>query len=214
MYLPKIHEETRIEVLQQLIRSHPLGTLVVMGEDELVANHIPFLIDPDRGEFGTLMAHVSRANSVWKLPASHIPALVSFQGAQAYITPNWYPSKQETGKAVPTWDYAVVHAQGIPQYIHDRDWLLAHIEVLTQEHESTQALPWRVQDAPAEFIDKLVSGIVGVEIPLQSLIGKWKTSQNRPEVDKQGIVAGLHTRGYQQDIAMAELVKLHIHSAE
>jgi transcriptional regulator len=210
MYLPKIHEETRIDVLHQLIRSYSLGTLVVMGDGELVANHIPFFLDTSRGEFGTLVAHVSRANNLWQLPVSNIPALICFQGAQSYITPSWYPSKQETGKAVPTWNYAVVHAQGIPRFIQDSTWLLEHIELLTREHESAQTMPWQVKDAPAEYIEKLVTAIVGIEIPLHSLIGKWKTSQNRPEVDKHEIVAGLSARAGEQDLVMAELIQQHM----
>lgn len=207
MYLPKIHEETRVEVLHQLIDSYPLGTWVVLGEGELVANSIPFFIDSTRGEFGTLMAHVSRANPIWQLPVSAIPALVNFQGAQTYISPSWYPSKQEQGKAVPTWNYVIVQAQGIPQFIEDGDWLLAHLELLTQQHEATQALPWKIQDAPADFINRLLTGIVGVEIPIQRLTGKWKTSQNRPEADKKGVITHLEKSGDAQSQQMANWVR-------
>lgn len=207
MYLPKIHEETRVEVLHQLICSHPLGTWVVLGEGELVVNPIPFFIDSSRGEFGTLMAHVSRANPVWNLPVSSVPSLVSFQGAQTYITPSWYPSKQEQGKAVPTWNYVVVQAQGVPRFIEDREWLLAHVELLTQQHESKQEVQWKVKDAPDDYIERLLGAIVGVEIPIQKLTGKWKVSQNRPEVDKKGIINGLEDNGEEQSLAMANLVR-------
>ena len=207
MYLPKIHEEIRVEVLHQLIHSHPLGTWVVLGEGELVANPIPFFIDSSRGEFGTLMAHVSRANPVWSLPVSDVPSLVSFQGAQTYITPSWYPSKQEHGKAVPTWNYVVVQAQGVPRFIEDREWLLAHVELLTQQHESKQEVQWKVKDAPDDYIERLLGAIVGVEIPILKLTGKWKISQNRPEVDKKGIINGLENNGDEQSLAMATWVR-------
>ncbi len=207
MYLPKIHEESRVEVLHQLIHSNPLGTWVVLGEGELVANPIPFFIDSSRGEFGTLMAHVSRANPVWGLPVSDVPSLVSFQGAQTYITPSWYPSKQEHGKAVPTWNYVVVQAQGVPRFIEDREWLQAHVELLTQQHETKQEVQWKVKDAPDDYIDRLLGAIVGVEIPIQKLTGKWKVSQNRPEVDKRGIINGLEDSGEEQSLAMANLVR-------
>lgn len=207
MYLPKIHEETRVEILHQLIHSHPLGTWVVLGEGELVANPIPFFIDSSRGEFGTLMAHVSRANPVWNLPVSSVPSLVSFQGAQTYITPSWYPSKQEHGKAVPTWNYVVVQAQGVPRFIEDREWLLAHVELLTQQHECKQEVQWKVKDAPDDYIERLLGAIVGVEIPIQQLTGKWKISQNRPEVDKKGIINGLENNGDEHSLAVANWVR-------
>lgn len=207
MYLPKIHEETRVEVLHQLIDAHPLGTWVVLGDGELVANSVPFLIDNSRGEFGTLMAHVSRANPVWKLPASDVLSLVCFQGAQTYITPSWYPSKQQHGKAVPTWNYVTVQARGVPRFIEDREWLLAHVELLTQQHESKQEVQWKVKDAPDDYIERLLGAIVGVEIPIQQLTGKWKTSQNRPHPDKHGIIHGLEQKGDEQSLAMASWVR-------
>lgn len=207
MYITKIHQETRVEILHQLIHSHPLGTWVVLGEGELVANPIPFFIDSSHGEFGTLVAHVSRANPVCSLPVSSVPSLVSFQGAQTYITPSWYPSKQEHGKAVPTWNYVVVQAQGVPRFIEDREWLRAHVELLTQQHESKQDVQWKVKDAPDDYIDRLLGAIVGVEIPIQQLIGKWKISQNRPEIDKNGVINGLESKGDEQSLAMANLVR-------
>ena len=210
MYLPKQHEETRLDVLHQLIRSHPLGTWVVMGNGELVANHVPFLIDPSRGELGTLVGHVARANPVWSATPNEVPGVVSFQGPQSYISPSWYPSKHEHGKAVPTWNYAVVHAHGQARFIEDRDWLYRHINQLTNEHESAQALPWKVEDAPAEFTERLVGAIVGFEIVIRRLEGKWKTNQNRPNHDKLGVVAGLLGKNDAESKAMASLVRQHI----
>lgn len=210
MYNSKLHEENRLDVLHQLIRDYPLATLVVMGEGELVANAIPFYLDRSRGELGTLVAHISRANPLWQLPATNISALIIFQGAQSYITPSWYTTKAETGKVVPTWNYVVVQARGTPQFIHDRDWLLAHVNQLTDTHEQGRDVPWQVGDAPEEFIERLLNGIVGVEIPLENISGKWKTSQNRPEADKQGVIKGLQDNGgHPDDLVMADLVKQH-----
>lgn len=210
MYNPKLHEENRLDVLHQLICDYPLATLVVMGEGELVANAIPFYLDASRGEFGTLVAHISRANPLWQLPATDISALIIFQGAQRYITPSWYATKAETGKVVPTWNYVVVQARGIPQFIHDRDWLLAHVNQLTGIHEQGREIPWKVTDAPEDFIERLLHGIVGLEIPLENISGKWKTSQNRPEADKQGVIKGLQDNGgHPDDAIMAGLVKQH-----
>ena len=212
MYVPKLHEETRLEVLHALVRTHPLGTWVVVGDGELLANHIPFFIDPSRGEFGTLVGHVARANPVWQSVPGPIASVVAFQGPQTYISPSWYPSKHEHGKAVPTWNYAVVHVQGHPEFVEDRDWLYEHINLLTNEHEASQTLPWKVDDAPPDFTEKLMGAIVGVEIPIQRIEGKWKTSQNRPEHDKLGVVAGLLGKGDQESETMASLVRKHITS--
>jgi transcriptional regulator len=206
MYIPKAHEEADIDVLHSLIRAHPLGTWVTQIDAELIANHLPFVIDTTRGEFGTLMCHVARANPVWQTHSRTIHSIITFHGPQSYITPSWYPSKHAHGKAVPTWNYAVVHAHGIPRVIENRDWLLAHVNHLTDTHEATQALPWKVSDAPAEYIERLLQAIVGIEIPIAKLVGKWKVSQNRSPADKLGVVAGLMTRDDQQARDIAELV--------
>jgi transcriptional regulator len=195
MYLPSQNEETRHDVLHSLIRTHPLGVWVSLMDDELVANHIPFEIDSTRGEFGTLVGHVARANPIWKMAVAKVASLITFQGPQSYITPSWYPSKHEHGKAVPTWNYAVVHAHGTPRFIEDRAWLQEHVTALTNRHEATQALPWAVSDAPQDYLHKQIGAIVGVEIPIQKLSGKWKMSQNRSMPDQLGVVAGLLTKG-------------------
>ncbi len=209
MYTPKLHEEKRLDVLHQLIKDYPLGSLVVMGQGELVANAIPFYLDAGRGEFGTLVAHISRANPLWELPESDISALVIFQGPQAYISPAWYPSKAEHGKAVPTWNYVMVQASGKPRFIKDRAWLLAHVEELTSTHEQGRAQPWLVTDAPEDFVERLLKGIVGIEIPLKKIVGKWKVSKDRPEVDKVGIIDGLRESGKREVAAMVDLVAAH-----
>lgn len=210
MYVPKHHEECELAVLHSLIQSHPLGTWVMHEAGELAANHIPFLLDSSRGENGTLVGHVARANPVWQSFSRASNSLVIFQGAETYITPSWYPSKQEHGKAVPTWNYAVVHAHGVPHAIEDRDWLLQHVTQLSNTHETNQAFPWKVSDAPEDFIERLMNAIVGIEIPVGKLVGKWKVSQNRPDSDKLGVVAGLLSRGNAESNAMAHMVNRHV----
>lgn len=207
MYTPRQNEETRIDVMHALIRAHPLGVWVSMGDGELIANHIPFDIDPARGEFGTLVGHVARANPIWRQPPSAVPSIVTFQGPQSYITPSWYPSKHEHGKVVPTWNYAVVHAHGVPAFIQDKAWLHAHVSSLTSRHEASQALPWAVSDAPANYLDKMISAIVGVEIPIARLSGKWKMSQNRTESDQLAVVAGLLAKRDPQAAGVAEVMR-------
>lgn len=152
MYIPTHNAESDIAVLHDLIRSRPLGAWVTLGEDGLAGHHIPFLIDPDRGEFGTLIGHVARANPVWQSLSASIPSLVIFQGPQAYISPSWYPGKQVSSKTVPTWNYAVVHAHGVARLIEDAGWLLRHVVQLTGTHKAGQAQPWKVSDAPREFV--------------------------------------------------------------
>jgi transcriptional regulator len=146
MYVPKHHEETDISVLQSLIRAHPLGTWATQGDGELIVNHVPFLIDPSRGECGTLIGHVARANGVWQSFSKTVRSVVIFQGAESYITPSWYPSKHAHGKAVPTWNYVVVHAHGLPLAIDDKAWLLRHLNELTDVHEG-----WVETDAEGNF---------------------------------------------------------------
>jgi transcriptional regulator len=210
MYLPKHHEESDLAVLHALIKAHPLGAWVIQSEGELVVNHIPLLLDPTRGKYGTLVGHVARANPAWKSFSTTSNSIVIFQGAESYISPSWYPSKHAHGKVVPTWNYAVVHAHGIPRAIEDRDWLLAHLTQMTNEHESKRALPWKVSDAPQNFTDQLMQAIVGIEIPIGKLVGKWKVHQHRSDAEKLGVVAGLQGRGDSQSEDMAALVRMHI----
>lgn len=206
VYIPKHFEEKNRAALHALIRAHPLGAIVTRSAQGLNANHIPFLVDPAGGPNGTLRGHVPRANPMlWDLAASPA-ALVIFQGPQRYITPSWYPSKRDGGKVVPTWNYAVVHAHGAVRVIEERGWLLAHLNALTNEHELAREPHWRVDDAPAEYIQQLLGHIVGVEIPIDRLEGKWKLSQNRPARDRQGVVEGLAKEGEQTAADMAALV--------
>jgi len=206
MYIPTQYQEPDVAVLHALIRAHPLGAWVVRSGEDLVVNHIPFAIDASRGERGTLIGHVARPNAVWTQISESVSSVVIFQGAESYISPSWYPTKQDTGKAVPTWNYAVVHAHGVPSLFEDRERLLAHVTALTNTHESTFEAPWRVSDAPADFIHAMLKGIVGIEIPIASLTGKWKVSQNRPEADRRAVVEALRKQGDDSSRAMAALV--------
>jgi transcriptional regulator len=206
MYIPRHHEETNLTVLHSLIVAHPLGTWATSGVDELIVNHVPFVLDASRADNGTLMGHIARANPVWNAFSRTIPSVVVFQGAESYISPSWYPSKRAHGKAVPTWNYAVVHAHGIPVVIDDKTWLLNHLNRLTEVHEADQTLPWSLSDAPADYIERMLEAIVGIEIPISKLIGKWKVSQNRSESDKLGVIAGLRAKSDSRAVEMAELI--------
>lgn len=209
MYTPKHFDETNLETMFQLIQRYPLGALITLDQDGINANHLPFEIMAPTKEaaFGTLRAHVARANSVWKNSDLPHDTLVIFQGPQAYITPAWYEEKKLSGKVVPTYNYAVVHGYGKLRVIDDAQWLGQHLERLSSQQESTQTTPWKLSDAPDDYIQKMLSAIVGIEIPLTSLRGKWKVSQNRSEQDRVNIAAGLRSSQAHTAHAMAALVE-------
>ena len=177
MYQPAHFREERLDVQHGLIGTHPLGLLVTHGEGGLLADPLPFLLDPARGPLGTLQAHCARANPHWKRLAGGGEALVVFQGAQAYVTPSWYAAKAEHGKVVPTWNYLIVQARGQPRVIEDSAWLGRQVEALTGSMERQRAEPWAVSDAPAAFVATQLKAIVGIEIEIQLIEGKWKASQ-------------------------------------
>jgi transcriptional regulator len=208
MYQPPHFVETDRDTLHALIRSHPLGLLVSATSDGPVADLVPFLIDPDVGLHGRLRAHVARANPQWKLIASQpdVPVLVVFQGTDAYITPSWYETKRETGKVVPTWNYAIVQARGRAVVRDDPGWIGRQIADLTAFHEGGRAEPWAVTDAPPPFIAAQMKGIVGIEVEIADLSGKWKVSQNRPAADRAGVASGLESR--ENDRTSLEMAKL------
>ncbi len=207
MYLPKHFEETRVDVLHGLIRAYPFGVLVTLTGGGLDANHIPFEVAPDPSPFGTLRGHFARANPIWRQTSPGAEALVIFQGPHTYISPSWYATKRTTGKVVPTWNYAVVHAHGVPRFIDHQAWLRAFVEKLTERHEAQRQEPWKVTDAPADYINKQVGAIVGLEIPVTRLVGKWKVSQNRSPDDRAGVVEGLKRDTQRSAEAMADLVR-------
>lgn len=208
MYTPRHFEQTDPAALHQLVHEHPLGLLITQdGQGVMEANPIPFLLDesPEGGP-GVLRAHVARANPVWREARPDADALVVFQGPQAYISPGWYPTKAEHGKVVPTWNYLVVQARGRLVVHDDAQWLHRLVSRLSERHEAAQARPWQVGDAPADYVAQMLSAIVGIEIPLTSLTGKWKASQNRGAADRDGVAQGLRATGHEAALAMAAAV--------
>ena len=207
MYISRHHQLSDQDAIFSLMESRPLGAWVCPAGGALVANHIPFLLDRHQGPLGTLVGHVARANPVWRGLHPDLPSVVMFQGPQSYITPGWYPGKQAHGRVVPTWDYAVAHAHGVARSVDDRGWMLRMLERLTAFHEAAQPAPWSVADAPADYIDRLLRSIVGIEIPIDRLEAKLKASQDEDLQDRWGTVAGLRERGDQEQNALSELVR-------
>lgn len=196
MYLPKFNEQTKVAEMQQLVAKHPLGTWVIVVDGDVLINHIPFIVDPDGREFGTLFAHIARANPLSRVlenPAAISHSVVVFQGEHMFVSPSWYPSKKEHGKVVPTWNYMVVHATGKPLLKTEPEWLLRHVSEMTDRQEtlhpetSLSKEAWKVADAPEDYMGSQLKGIVGVEIPVDSMVGKWKLGQNRVEVDRHSM---------------------------
>ena len=211
MYLPKYHQCTDHETAQSLIDAHPLGAWVCHGGGELTANHVPFVLDRTRGVKGSLIGHVSRANGVWRSLTSNTPSVVMFQGPQSYITPGWYPGKTEHGKVVPTWNYVVAHVHGVARAVEDKAWLLDMLDRLTQSQESGRVRPWKVSDAPADYIGSLLRAIVGIEIPIDRLEGKLKLSQDEDLADRIGTINGLREHPREEGHALAALIQHQLH---
>ena len=211
MYIPKHFEEPRTEVMYELMRARPLATLVTLSSGGLNANHIPLYLSEQLGTdasapYGILRGHVARANPLWSDCVNDVEVLAIFHGPDSYITPSWYATKQETGKVVPTWNYAVVHAYGALRVIDDAAWIRTQLEALTAHNEAGFSQPWSVADAPADFIEKLIANIVGIEIVITKLSGKWKVSQNQPAQNQASVITGLSSSGLRNTGAMATLV--------
>ncbi|PHR17806.1 MAG: transcriptional regulator [Hoeflea sp.] len=202
MYSPPQFEETDETVLRALIEAHPLGLLISTAGSEAMANPVPFLVSVKDGAT-VLRAHLSKANPQWRQIRDGAHVLVVFQGADSYVTPSWYASKAEHGKVVPTWNYAMVQARGSASVHEGADWLGPQVSELTDRHEAERPEAWKVNDAPEAFVAAQLRGIVGIEIAVTELTGKWKVSQNRPEADRRGVQAGLAAEG---ETAMAGLV--------
>lgn len=206
MYIPKANEEKRIDVLHDLIELQPLASLVTMGQNGLFASHLPMVLERGAGTQGLLKGHLSRANQQWRDFVPSVQALAIFAGPQHYISPSWYPEKAESGKVVPTWNYVVVHVYGALRVIEDKAWLLDHLNALTTRQEASSPMPWKVSDAPADYVDSLTKGIVGVELPIERIEGKWKVSQNQPERNRAGVAQGLERLDTAASRAMRALV--------
>ena len=211
MYEPVFHRNENLPELHALIRARPFGLLISNGAEGLVANAVPFILDPAASKLGTLRAHIARANDQWRDLQNSPDALVVFQGVDHYITPSWYATKRETGKVVPTWNYVMVQAKGRAKVIEDDAWLARQIEALTKGQEASREKPWAVQDAPADFVVMQRRAIVGIEIEIEDIRGKWKTSQNRTTVDRAGVADGLEALDEEEARAMAEIVREKSH---
>lgn len=207
MYLTPQFEESRIEVLQQLMQAHPLATVLTLSSVGINADHIPLHLSREAGAFGTLRGHISRASPVCGDRVQDVEALAIFHGPEIYITPSWYPTKQEHGKVAPTWNFSVVHAYGTLRIVNDAAWVLHHLEALTKQQEASQAEPWAVADAPQEFVEHMIERLVGIEIVITKLLGKSKASQNQPAQNQAGVIAGLQRDGSRSALEMAALVE-------
>jgi transcriptional regulator len=206
MYTPSHFAETRPEILRRLMDQYPLATVVGLTADGLRANHLPLLYDTSGGAAGTLKGHIARANTLWRDLNSGAEVLAIFQGSSHYVSPNWYPSKFTHGQVVPTWNYTVVHARGRITWIQDASWLREFLQALTGRHERGAANPWRMSDAPGKYIDGMLAAIVGFEIAIETLTGKWKVSQNRSKEDRAGVVTALSALADEASQQMAKLV--------
>jgi len=205
MYRPDHFRVDDVKEMHALMRARPFATLVSGGAKGLFASHLPTVLK-DEGSCGTIECHLARANPHWSDLGAAEEALMIFHGPEAYVTPNWYPSKAEHGKVVPTWNFAAVHAYGRPEVMHEPEWLRRHVTELTAQQERGAPRPWMPSDAPPAFIDAMLRGIVGFRFPIARLEGKWKMSQNREMPDRAGVVTGLRERAADEDLAVADAV--------
>ena len=206
MYNPPHFKEDRSEIIRAAIRQSRIATLVTQGADGFDASHVPMLLDDEPAPHGRLIGHISRANPQWRTATPGAAALAIIMGPEAYISPAWYPTKRETGKVVPTWNYVAIHAHGALRFFHDADRLLALVTRLTETHEARRAEPWAVSDAPPDFIQSQLKGIVGFELDIARLEGKWKMSQNRLKQDRVGAREGLAREGGEAETTVAAII--------
>jgi transcriptional regulator len=206
MYTPKVNAEERLPVLFAMMAAHPLAAVITMGPEGLLASHIPLVHESDGSPYGVLKGHVSKANTQWKESSAAVDALAVFTGPEHYISAGWYPAKAEHGREVPTWNYVAVHAHGPLRMMRDKDWLMAHLQSLTDQVEAPFTPPWKVTDAPADYISNLLDAIVGFELPIRRLEGKWKVSQNRNDRDRQAVMEGLERLNTPAALTMKDLV--------
>ncbi|SRR6266568_4728436 len=204
MYVPSHFVEDRVDVLHAALREAGLATLVTTGADGLEASHIPLILEPEPGPLGRLVGHVARANPQWRTTPDGSAALAIALGPDAYVTPSWYPSKHQTGRVVPTWNYVAIHAHGTVRFFQERDRLFDVVARLTERHEHPRPVHWKVTDAPPDYLDSMLKGIVGVELTITRINGQWKASQNKGEADRRGVEEGLRSDG---NAVMANLVR-------
>jgi transcriptional regulator len=214
MYTPKYHALTDVAAMRAQIAEYPLGAWVCMAQSQLMANHIPFVLDVQHGAHGRLLGHVSRANPVWRELADGAPSVVMFMGPDAYITPSWYPGKHQHGKVVPTWNYVTVHVHGMARAMEDNEWILDVINRLTDAQESRRDTPWRVSDAPAAYIDQMLKAVVGIDIKIERLEGRLKVSQDEDEQDRLGTVEGLRRTSHAPAQTLSDLVLREMRRSE
>src|ERR1700761_919275 len=207
MYTPKAFEVTDLALLHSAMKQSELATLVTMTNHGLVATHLPLLLDETRGEYGTLTGHVSRANAQWRESDPKSEALIIFLGLDTYVSPSWYPAKQETGRVVPTWNYAAIHAYGRLTFFEDAERLRTVVTELTKRHEASFPAPWKVTDAPATYIDSQLKASVGLECQITRLEGKQKFNQNRSAEDRLGVIEGLLELQEERKRQVAELME-------
>jgi transcriptional regulator len=212
MYQPDHFRVDDVPEMHALMRARPFVTLVSSGPTGLYATHMPTVLKDD-APYGTIEFHLSRANPHWKYLTECDEALIIFQGQEAYITPNWYPSKAEHQKVVPTWNYAVVHAYGRPEMMQEAGWVRSHVAELSAQQERSEAKPWALTDAPDRYVEVMLRGIVGFRFVITRLEGKWKMSQNREMKDREGVVQGLSKRGAGDDLEVAASVAQHVKAA-
>jgi transcriptional regulator len=205
MYQPDHFRVEDVAQMHALMRARPFATLVSASAAGLYASHLPTVLK-EEGGLGVIECHLARPNPHWKELAAGGEALMIFQGPHGYVTPSWYPSKAEHGRAVPTWNYAAVHAYGRPEATEDKAWLLRHVTALTEQQERHETKPWSPSDAPGSYIDAMLRGIVGFRLAITRLEGKWKMSQNREPRDQAGVVHGLRRRGSDDDLEIAEII--------
>jgi transcriptional regulator len=204
VYIPRHFAEERTDVLHDAIQRAEFGTLVTLGEHGLIATHLPLVLEPADGPLGTLYGHVARANSQWRDHVEDVQALAIFLGPHAYVSPGWYATRS---KVVPTWNYLAVHAYGSLRTYDDPERLRAHVERLTGRQESRRGEPWRLAGQPDDYVASMLKAIVGIEIPIDRLEGKWKMSQNRPEADRLGAIDGLSASGGSAEQAVAAIMR-------
>jgi transcriptional regulator len=207
MYTPKAFEVTDLPLLHAAMKHSDLATLVTTTRQGLVATHLPLLLDESKGKYGMLSGHISRANLQWQETDTNAEALIIFLGLDTYVTPNWYPAKQETGRVVPTWNYAAIHAYGRLSFTEDPEWLRAMVTALTNKHEASFPAPWQVSDAPKTFIDSQLKAIVGFEFEILRFEGKQKFNQNRSAEDRLGVIEGLRETGKTQVAELMEKIE-------